>query len=672
MRPATLLCILMLFVTLAVFARTASHDFINFDDTIYVTDNPAVKDGLKARTIAWAFTATTASNWHPVTWLSHMTDVQLFGLNPRGHHLTSVVLHTASALLLFLLLVQITAAPWQSLFVATLFALHPLHVESVAWVAERKDVLSGLFWTMTLLLYVRYVKKPGAASYLAALACFAAGLMTKPMLVTLPVVMLLLDWWPLNRFRPGESPVGVKHASSALPAFDQHVSSALPAFDQDPDTGKAGETFALPLQKNGNLTIIASLKEKLPFLLLSALSSAFTIYAQHHGGAMATLDKAPVGLRISNAIIAYATYIFDTFWPHDLAILYPFPTSIFLGQLVGAALLLALISAGVIYAGRRFPWLAVGWLWFLVTLLPVIGLIQVGGQSHADRYTYIPLTGLFIMLAWGVPALLERWRYRREALALMAGIAVCAMTAATWHQLGYWRNNITLYRHTLSVTSGNYLILNNYGIAMDQSGDYEAAIKLYQEALRVWPRSVFAHNNLGAVLARKGRYAEAIEHYQAALQLNPVYVMAMVNMGRSLAGLGRNGEALAQYEQALKLDPASSDVHLNMAILLMKGGQRDLARQHYLTVLQLDPFSTKAPVNMGVELAQQGRLDEAAGYFREALAIDPDSVEANFNFGVFLAKQNRYDEAAERFYQVLRIKPDSERARDWLRRLGRP
>jgi protein O-mannosyl-transferase len=631
MRPATLLCILMLFVTLAVFARTANHDFINFDDTIYVTANPAVKDGLKARTVAWAFTATTASNWHPVTWLSHMTDVQLFGLNPRGHHLTSVAIHTASALLLFLLLVQITAAPWQSLFVATLFALHPLHVESVAWVAERKDVLSGLFWTLTLLLYARYVKRPGAGRYCAALGCFAVGLMTKPMLVTLPLVLLLLDWWPLNRFslRAGGEGGESKHAAPRL------------------------------------------LKEKLPFLLLSALSSALTIYAQHQGGAMATLDKAPFGLRVSNAIIAYATYISDTFWPHDLAILYPFPTSILLGQLVGAALLLALISAVVIYAGRRCPWLAVGWLWFLVTLLPVIGLIQVGGQSHADRYTYIPLTGLFIMLAWGVPQLLQGRRWRQPALGILAGVAVCAMTAVTWHQLGYWRDNITLYRHTLAVTSNNYLILNNYGIAMDQAGDYEAALQLYQEALRVWPRSAFAHNNMGTVLARKGRYAEAIEHYQAALRLKPDYVMAIVNMGKSLAGLGRSDEALARYDQALKLDPSYSDGHLQMAILLVKSGRLEEAQQHYQTALRLDPFSTKAPINMGVELAQAGYLEDAADYFRQALAIDPDSVEANFNFGVFLAKQNRYYEAAEHFNRVLRVKPDSAMARDWLRRLGR-
>ncbi|MDU0457925.1 MAG: tetratricopeptide repeat protein [Geobacteraceae bacterium] len=631
MRPATMLCVLMLLVTLAVFARTAGHEFINFDDTIYVTDNPAVKDGLKARTIAWAFTATTASNWHPLTWLSHMTDVQLFGLNPRGHHLTSVVIHAASALLLFLLLAQITSAPWQSLFVATMFALHPLHVESVAWVAERKDVLSGLFWTLTLLLYARYTRKPGMGRYLATLACFALGLMAKPMLVTLPLVLLLLDWWPLGRYSPG-------------------------------DVGEGG----------AKVVAKSLLKEKIPFLALSALSSLLTVYAQHHGGAMATLDKAPPGMRVSNAVIAYATYISDTFWPHDLALLYPFPTSILLGQFVAAAILLVLISAVVVYAGRRYPWLAVGWLWFLITLLPVIGLIQVGGQSHADRYTYIPLTGLFIMIAWGIPQLLQGWSRQRLVLGILAGAAVCAATAATWHQLGYWRNNITLYRHTLEVTRDNYLIMNNYGIAMDQAGDYDSALKLYREALRIWPRSAFAHNNAGAVLARKGRYGEALEHYREALRLKPDYVMAIVNMGSSLAGLGKPDEALQSYERALALDSSSADVHLSMALLLIKSGQPAVADRHYQAALRLDPYSTKAPVNMGVELARQGRLNEAAEYFSQALAIDPDSVEANFNFGVFLAKQNRYEEAARYFQNVLRIRPDSVLARNWLRRLGRP
>jgi len=630
MRTATRFGILLIFITIAVYLRTVGHQFILFDDTLYITNNPAVKDGLKIGTIIWAFTTSVASNWHPVTWLSHMLDVQLFGLKPAGHHLMSVVLHAISAFLLYYTLARITRAPWQSLFVAILFALHPLHVESVVWVAERKDVLSGLFWTLTILLYARYVEKPGAGRYLATLACFAVGLMSKPMLVTLPVVLLMLDYWPLGRL------------------------------NREP----GGECEA-PQPRLATLVT-----EKVPFLALSVLSSVITIYAQHHGGAMANLDKAPLGLRAANAVIAYSRYLADTFWPHDLAILYPFPREIALGQLVVAVVAIILISAGVFIVGRKDPWLRVGWLWFLVTLLPVIGLIQVGGQSHADRYTYIPLTGLFIIISWGVPRLLERWKYYREAVILLAGFAVCGMGALTWKQIGYWKDSITLFQHTLSVTSNNYLILNNYGIALDQKGDFEAALKLYQQALQVWPRSAHAHNNIGAVYARKGMYAEAIGHYQEALQIKPDYLMAKVNMGRALSGIGKNEEAVQIFEQVLQQDPSFGDAHLNLALLYLKSGARDKAMPHYQQVLKQDPRSPKAPLMMGVEMVQQDRIEDAGVFFAQAVQIAPDSLEAQFNMGVFLAKQGRTAEATEHFNQALRINPQAAAARQWLDRLA--
>lgn len=632
MRNATILCILMVLVTLAVYFQTAHHEFINFDDTLYVTDNPVVKGGVSPAAITWAFTTSAASNWHPVTWLSHLIDVQLFGLKPAGHHLMSVAIHAVSVLLLFLLLARITAAPWQSLFVAALFALHPLHVESVAWVAERKDVLSGLFWTLTLLLYARYVEKPGSGRYLAALACYAVGLMTKPMLVTLPVVLFLLDYWPLNRF-----------------------------------TGEAdhsGNAEAKP-------RLTALFKEKAPFFLLAALSSLITMYVQKQGGAMSNLEQAPIGLRISNAVISYAGYMLDAFWPHGLAMLYPFPTSILAGQLAGALLLLVLATVAVLYGRRRFPWLLTGWLWFLVTLLPVIGLIQVGGQSHADRYTYIPLTGLFIMVAFGVPQLLEGWRHRKETLCILAAVCICAMSAATWRQAGYWRNNITLYRHTLDVTSNNYIIMNNYGLALDQSGDLPGSMQMYQEALRVWPKSAQAHSNLAAGYARIGRFREALEHSQEALKIKPNYVVAMVNRGKALAGLGNHEEAVRQYELALTRDPLSRDAHLNLALLFLKTGRNDLAMPHYQEALRLSPHSPTVPLTVAVELAQQGRMDDAAAYFAQAVQIAPDSLEAHFNMGVFLAKQGRNTEAGEHFSRALRIRPDSAAARQWLERLGR-
>lgn len=620
-----LFCMVLLALTLAVYAQTGSHQFINFDDTLYVTDNPHVQAGLTGANVAWAFTATSASNWHPLTWLSHMADVQMFGLNPRGHHMTSVVLHVVAVLLLFLLLAEMTGAPWQSLFVAALFALHPLHVESVAWVAERKDVLSCLFWLLTILLYSLYVRKPRAGRYLAALACFAAGLMAKPMLVTLPVVLLFLDYWPLNRFRP-------------------------------PDDRPAATALVI---------------EKLPFFLLSALSSAITIIAQHRGGAMKNLDVAPLGLRLGNAVVAYVQYIFKTFWPTDLALLYPFPASIPTWQSVGALLLLVMISIAVIGFRQRGPYLLTGWFWFLVTLLPVIGLIQVGGQSMADRYTYIPLTGLFIMVAWGVNDLLRGYRQREAALVMLSGAVICALTAMTWQQLGYWKDSITLYRHTLAVTSGNYLILNNYGIALAEQGDLDGAIAQYREALRVWPQSANAHINLGAAYAHEENFDEAIREYGEALRIKPDYALAMTDMAKALAAQGKGNEAIAQYEQALKLDPTLAGAHRDLALLLMKAGRRDEAQTHEQAAQRLEPFSVKAPINMGVALAQAGRLDEALASFAEAVRIDPNSVEAHFNLGVTLAKLNRQAEAAQEFREVLRLKPDAGPARAWLEKLGR-
>ncbi|GFO60675.1 O-GlcNAc transferase [Geomonas silvestris] len=631
MRLSTLLCLVMLVVTLALFSRTAGFDFINFDDPGYVTANSVVKGGLHGGSVAWALQSSEMSNWHPLTWLSHMTDVQLFGLKPAGHHLTSVVLHTVSAFLLFLLLVRLTAMPWRSLVVAGLFALHPMHVESVAWVAERKDVLSGLFWHLTLLMYVAYVHKPKPWRYLATMGCFVLGLMAKPMLVTLPVVLLLLDWWPLNRFRRDQA------ETAPAPRTARHL-----------------------------------FLEKVPFFLISLLSSAATIFVQQHGGAVQSLEKVQFGLRLANVFIAYVRYLIGMFWPHDMAILYPFPTEIILWQLAGSILVLIAISAAVFFFRRRFPYLATGWLWFVVTLLPVIGLIQVGGQSHADRYTYLPYTGLSIIAVWGVSELCSSLSFKEKALAALSVLTLAVCAVMTWQQLGFWRNNITLYRHTLAVTSNNYLILNNYGIALNQEyGDADGALAAYQEALRIWPNSALTRNNLGTMYLAKGRYAEALEQFREASRLDPGEPMVMVNAGRALAKAGRLNEAAEQFAAALRQDPAAADAHLQLAILLIKSGRSSEARPHYEAVQKLEPSSARGPLTIAVELAAAGMVGEADGYFRQAMTIEPNSLDVNFNLGVFLAKQNRLDEAAHCFYRVLQQKPDSDLAKNWLKRIGR-
>ena len=574
MRRNALLCLVLACITLGVFWQVKDHQFINYDDPLYVTNNPHVKEGLTGKNILWALTTTAASNWHPLTWLSHMADVEAFGLNPRGHHLMNVFIHTASTLLLFLLLAKITMAPWQSLFATALFALHPLHVESVAWVAERKDVLSGFFWFLTLFFYAGYVKHRTVKFYLLTLFSFVVGLMTKPMLVTLPLVMLLLDYWPLNRFESEE----ILHG----------VSAPLGAYEPLP-------------------TLV---EEKIPFLLLSLLSAVVSMYAQRSGGAMSSLETVGLVFRIENAFIAFAKYVIKTIWPQHLAFLYPFPLSIPRWQVLVSGVTLILVMIATIRLKRQKPYLFVGWLWFLITLLPVIGIIQVGSQSMADRYTYIPLIGLFIMVGWGIPDLLRGVRQRSAILAILSILVLSALGLNTRRQLGYWRDDISLYRHTLSVTSNNYIILNNLGIALAGRGDAAAAIQAYQEALRIWPRSVTAHVNLGAALADQGKLDEAIRHYQEALRLKPDDTLARTNWSKTLN-------------------------------------------------------------NRGVELAQQGRMDEAIHYFNEALRIDPEFADGHFNLGITLARLNRVDEAAAQFAYVLRLTPDSAEARNWLRRLGR-
>ena len=624
MSKKILLSFVLIILTIGVFFQTTNHQFINFDDPGYVTKNPVVKGGLSAAGVAWAFTSTAMSNWHPVTWLSHMADVQMFGLDPAGHHLVSVLLHALAALLLFLLLERLTGAIWPSIAVAALFALHPLHVESVAWVAERKDVLSCLFWLFTLIFYAGYVKRGGHRFYLLSLLTFVLGLMTKPMLVTLPLVMLLMDYWPLNRIA-GEG---------------QLKGRFLPLF-----------------------------KEKVPFFLFSLLSAVITIYGQHKGGAMATLDKVPFFPRIENALISYIKYIVLMIWPHDLAILYPFPKAVPLWQAVGSGILLVTFSLAVFRYRNRFPYLVTGWFWYLITLLPVIGFIQVGGQALADRYTYIPLTGLFIAICWLVPDLMQGWRRREAILTALAVFIISSLAAVTWRQIGYWKDDLTLYRHTLAVTSGNYLILNNYGIALDERGDLAGAYGMFQETLRINPRSAMAYNNLGALFVRWGNNPAAVEHYSRAIEINPQYAYARSGLGKALEGLGRTEEAIREYGEALRIDPGMAETHQNLAILMMKIGRRDEAMGHFEAALRLNPASAKASINMGVELAKSGRIEESLEYFNLAVSIDPDSVEAHFNRGVALAKLGRIDEAMAEFTRVLELKPDTYAARNWLERL---
>jgi Flp pilus assembly protein TadD len=558
------------------------HDFVNFDDDDYVTANPVVLRGLTWHGVAWAFTTEHAVNWHPLTWLSHMLDVQLYGLDAGAHHLTNLLFHIGNTLLLFGLLHRMTGALGRSAFVAGLFAVHPLHVESVAWVAERKDVLSTLFWMLTLWAYIEYVKRPDLRQssrrrYAAVLLFFALGLMAKQMLVTLPLVLLLLDFWPLGRVGIGPNPAG-----GWAPARD------------------------------GWATAGRLVWEKLPLLALAAASSIATFVIHQRGGAVIILSAIPLQLRIENALVSYVVYIGKMLWPAGLAVLYPYPQSLSAWSVAVAFVTLTGISVAVIWAAPRRPYLPVGWFWYLGTLVPVIGLIQVGDQAIADRYTYIPLIGLFIIVAWGVPDLLVRWPLRRVVLpkiALPAAaclvILACAITARG--QLEYWEDSTTLWTHTLAVTTRNNI----------------------------------AHNNLGATLADQGKTDEAIAHYSEALRIKSDYADAHNNLGVALADQGKLDEAIAHYSEALRIKPGYSDAHSNLGIALADQGNLDEAIAQFTEALRINPDSAKAHNNLGVALASQGKLDEAIAQFTEALQVKPDYADARNNLELALARRGK-------------------------------
>jgi len=506
MRNRLLVCVFLAVATLAVYWQVESYEFVNYDDDDYISDNSHVQQGLTGDSIIWAFTATHVANWHPLTWLSHMLDCQLYGMNPTGHHLTNVFFHLVNTLLLFLVLEWMTGALWRSGFVAALFALHPLHVESVAWVAERKDVLSTMFWMLTMWAYLGYTKRPGVKRYLLILLFFALGLMAKPMLVTLPFVLLLLDYWPLGRIWLGQS--GIEH-----PVANQANIAA-----KKPRT----QVFRLLLGKT-------------PLFALAAVSSVVTFVVQKSGGAVKALEAYPFNIRITNAMVSYFRYISKAIWPQKLAILYPHPgQSLPMWHAALAGLLLVVISTVVIRAGRRCPYLPVGWLWYVGTLVPVIGLVQVGEQAMADRYTYVSLIGLFIIIAWGVPDLTAKYHYGKSALALAAASLLVALMVCSSLQVKHWKNSVTLFEHTVSVTANNPTAHYNLSLALGKKGMLQESMKHSYETLRIRPNYADAHNNLGVALTKQGRLQEAVFHFTEALRINPEYGKARRNLDKVL------------------------------------------------------------------------------------------------------------------------------------------
>lgn len=617
-----LICIVLAVATLAVFWPVKDHAFINMDDYQYVTENPHVKTGINVRNIRWAFTTFYASNWHPLTWLSLMLDHRLFGLNPMGYHLINLLFHITNSILLFLILRRTADALWPSAFVAALFALHPLHVESVAWVAERKDVLSTFFWLLTMGAYVFYVERPDRKRYFLTLVFFTLGLLSKPMLVTLPVVLLLFDYWPLGRmkFREAMPPRNATRAKAKKPGVKKTKST--PA--NSGQTGLSGQAPLWPIVRS-------LLREKIPFFILSAASCIVTVIAQQRGGALMSSDVLPFGVRLVHALVSYVGYIEKMICPINLAIFYPHHGMPPVWTILFSAAFLSVLTFVVIRWGKQMPYLPVGWFWYLGTMIPVIGIVQVGGQSMADRYTYVPLIGLFIDIAWMVPVLAGKWRFRPSVLAAGAGVVLSIFVFLDWSQVRYWRDSITLFEHAVQVVPDNHRAHNNLGVALSASGRSEEAANHYAEAIRIKPGYENAHFNLGNFLAARGRSEEALTHYSEAIRLKPNYAKAHQNMGTLLASTGNFKEAIDHYQEALKSDPANAGIYYNLGVAWMAANRPNEAIECLQEAVRIQPGFVEAHNDLGMALARLGDMEGAREQFQEALRLRPSYEPARYN-----------------------------------------
>jgi protein O-mannosyl-transferase len=604
-------CILLSVGVWIVFGQTLRFDFVNYDDNTYVYNNPHIIHGLNLRSVLWALTHAHSGNWHPLATLTHMFDCQLYGLHPWGHHLGNVLLHQFSAMLLFLLLQKMSGAFWRSAFVAAVFAIHPLHVESVAWISERKDVLSGVFFMLTLLAYCYYARIQDSErsrtrfflhsrSYWLALLLYVLGLMSKPVLVSLPFVLLLLDWWPLRRITI----------------------------------------------HNPRFRIRQLLWEKSPFLLLSAACCALTISS--HEGAMMSLQKLNFSSRVGNALVSYVAYIGQTIYPMRLAVLYPHPANHLLAWRISVSVLfLLLVSVGVAAGYRKHPFLLTGWFWYLGMLVPVIGLVQVGGQARADRYTYLPQIGLLIMVAWGGADLCGSWRYRRAVLGTGVTVILAVLLVVAYIQTTYWKDSISLMTHAIACNSDVSLAHNNLGNALATEGKTAEAIEHYERAIQLQPDHAEAHNNLANALMAQGNTIEAVKHYEQAIQLNPGSPEMHNNIGNALATEGRIIEAIEHYRKAIQLNPDYADAHYNLGKALAVEGQRTEAIEHYREAIRLNPDYADAHNNLANALAAEGKINEAIQHYKQALRLNPDYAEAHYNLANALAEEGDLPQAVQ-------------------------
>jgi tetratricopeptide (TPR) repeat protein len=622
----------LILITIVTYWSALHCEFVDYDDNDYVTRNPHIQSGITAQSLAWAMTARHVGNWHPLTWISHMMDYQLFGLNPTGHHATNLVLHTLNVVLLFWVMRRMTGAHWRSAFVAALFAVHPLHVESVAWVAERKDVLSTFFGLLATAAYVRYTEKPKVAPYLLVALLFALSLMSKSMLVTLPFVFLLLDFWPLKRITASAS-------------------------DSESNNGH----FKNQIFRSGRLVV-----EKLPLVVLSCICSLLTVSAQ--GLAVGQL-KLPLYVRLSNAILSYFRYIGKMFWPAKLVVLYPFPSGV-LWQVLIASIVLLGFSVLVIHFRAKYPWLFTGWLWYLGTLIPVIGIVQVGMQSIADRYTYLPLIGLFVILAWGGFALADRWRIDPVSLGVLSLVPIVVCAGLTRIQLTHWKDSVALFEHTLRWTSGNAIIENDLAAVYLARGSFAAASEHAAAAVKILPEYADALSNLGSALLSKGKIDESIACYRRALQLRPGDSDLYHDLGCALVKKNDWNGAMDELQTAVRLNPSAVSFHSDLARALLTNGKLDEGTQELQKTLQLAPNHWESHYYLGQISMNQGKIEEAANHFSDATRINPTNAVLHFRLGLALNLLNKNQEAVLEYQQAVNLDPYNVEALNnlaWIR-----
>ncbi len=612
--PTIAICVGLLAITWIVFGQTLRFDFLNYDDNYYVYQNSDINRGFTWYGLVSAFTRPLVGNWHPLTSLSLMLDAQLFGLNPGAYHFVNLLLHSIAVLLLFFVFRAMTGATWRSAFVAALFAIHPLRAESVVWISERKDVLSGVFFFLALAAYIRYARKPPSfAGYSLVLVAFSLGLLAKAMLVTLPFVFLLLDYWPLRRIASEET--------------QTRLTSWL-------------------------------LLEKVPLLLVAAAVSVATIFAQEP--ALEAAQNWPLRWRVENALVTIWIYVRQMFWPTNLAVFYPHPKgSLSLALVVLALAALLVVSVAVFVFRKKHPYLVTGWFWYLGMLVPVIGLVQVGWQGHADRYTYLPQIGLYLLIAWGVADLTERWRARRVVLSLAAAAIMVALTIAAWNQTAYWSSPVRLWTHTLEVTTNNDVAERGIGTALMKVGRIDEAIAHDRAALRIRPHDANGLTNLANALLRKKEFAEAIEHYRAVVKLRPNDSEVHRNLGKALVQSGAQKEGVAQFREALRIRPGDDDAAYSLGNILLNEGELDQAIAAFQKAIATNPKNFAARYNLALALQRKGRLDEAIAEFRQTLEVDPRNIDARNNLAIALLKNGEPEKAATEWQIILQRQPQN-------------